>query len=172
MHLKQQLLKITTPELFFVDSEYQQFLKLLQTGKLVKSESPEHHVCVFFIPFNPVTKEILIVHHKKAKQWIVPGGHIEAGELLEDAVRREAQEELGLKIEKVELPFLMTIMDIENVGRTCTAHYDVWYRIPTQEKLKIDPREFHETKWVTKVEARSLITHPTYLTALEKINDF
>lgn len=36
--------------------------------------------------------EILLVRHKK-RGWEVPGGHIESGELFEDAMRRELYEE-------------------------------------------------------------------------------
>lgn len=40
----------------------------------------------------------------KSRKWsdhfVVPGGHIELGEKIEDALRREIKEETGLKIEK------------------------------------------------------------------------
>lgn len=38
---------------------------------------------------------------KWSNLWIVPGGHVEYGETLEDCLEREIKEELGAKIENV-----------------------------------------------------------------------
>lgn len=149
--------------------EYDDFLDLVKSGKLSKADNPEYHCCVFFIPYNPKTKEIFIVHHKKAKQWVVPGGHMEQGELLEDAVKREAKEELGMHIKEVEKPFLFSVMYIHNEGQLCKAHYDTWYLIPITEDLQVDLTEFNEVKWINIQEAKKLITHTTYLKALAKL---
>ncbi len=167
--LVNQLTNLISPELCINNKMYEDFLALIKEGKLTREENPENHCCVFFIPYNPQTKQIFIVHHKKAKQWVVPGGHIEKGEILEDAVKREANEELGIKIEKVVKPFLFSIMYIHNEGQLCKAHHDIWYLIPTKDKLNIDFTEFNDVKWATISEARKIITHKTYLQAIERI---
>lgn len=41
----------------------------------------------------------LLLLHKKLKMWLPPGGHIDAGELPEEACLREIYEETGLKAE-------------------------------------------------------------------------
>src|ERR1035438_2512704 len=49
---------------------------------------------------------ILLVERAKEPlkgYWSIPGGIVEAGEKLEDAVRREVQEETGLEIEPLAM---------------------------------------------------------------------
>ncbi len=169
-NLTSELSHLITPQLFLNQKEYKDFFQLVKSGKLTKNENSEYHCCVFFIPFNPKTKEIFIVHHKKAKQWVVPGGHIEKGELLKDAVKREAKEELGIDVKEIDEPFLFSVMYIHNDGQPCKAHYDSWYLLQTT-KVHVDLTEFNETKWVTKKEAKKNIRHKTYLKALEIISE-
>ena len=52
---------------------------------------------------NPEGKVLLCKSHKWENKWVIPGGHIELGEKMEDALRREIQEETGLRIYSAEL---------------------------------------------------------------------
>lgn len=46
---------------------------------------------------------LLFTSPKWQNEWIVPGGHVEPGETLEEAVKRETLEEIGVEIEIIEL---------------------------------------------------------------------
>jgi 8-oxo-dGTP pyrophosphatase MutT (NUDIX family) len=48
---------------------------------------------------------VLLLKHRfrPGSGWGMPGGYIEAGEQPDDALRRELGEEIGLKLDKVEL---------------------------------------------------------------------
>lgn len=148
------------------------WLKRLEEGGLTRDEQPVSHFCCYFLPYNPKTKEVFIIHHKKSGLWLAPGGHIDKGESLIQALNREIKEELGLiDMAKEEMkPFLLTISPINNPVHSCKEHLDIWYRFQTDGfEFNINPREFHETKWLSINEARKLITDPPNLQALDKI---
>ena len=61
---------------------------------------PEPTVGVFI--FNQKGELLLIKSHKWPDKYVVPGGHVELGERLEEAAIREAKEETGLDIYDLE----------------------------------------------------------------------
>jgi len=61
---------------------------------------PEPTVGAFI--FNAEGKLLLLESHKWPGRYVVPGGHVELGERLEDALAREAREETGLDIHSIE----------------------------------------------------------------------
>ncbi len=61
---------------------------------------PEPTVGVFV--FNPQGELLLLRSHKWPGAYVVPGGHVELGERLEEAARREVREETGLSVNDLE----------------------------------------------------------------------
>ena len=55
------------------------------------------------IIFNPDNKILLCKSHKWNNKYVIPGGHIELGEKMEEALKREIFEETGLKIYDIKL---------------------------------------------------------------------
>ncbi|MDX9832929.1 MAG: NUDIX domain-containing protein [Anaerolineae bacterium] len=51
--------------------------------------------------FDPAGRLFLMRSHKWAGKYVVPGGHVELGESLEDALCREVEEETGLAISDI-----------------------------------------------------------------------
>jgi 8-oxo-dGTP pyrophosphatase MutT (NUDIX family) len=56
----------------------------------------KHFVATGYVVFEGRT---LLLKHKKLGLWLPPGGHIDEGELPEEAVLREIREETGLDVE-------------------------------------------------------------------------
>ena len=52
--------------------------------------------------FNPEGKLFLMKSHKWKDKWVVPGGHIELGETIEESLIREVKEETNLDIYDIE----------------------------------------------------------------------
>ncbi|MDP2815648.1 MAG: NUDIX domain-containing protein [Rectinemataceae bacterium] len=155
-----------SPETFAL---YQQ---RLVEGKLTRDENTQSHFCVYFLPYNPATKDVFIVHHKKSGLWIAPGGHIDEGETLFQALNREIKEELGVERSFTEMPapFLLTITRIDSATHPCKMHFDIWFLLSTDgANFQIDPKEFHETRWVDITAARQIVTDKPNLTALTVI---
>lgn len=64
---------------------------------------PEPTVGIFIL--NPAGEILLLKSHKWPGKFVIPGGHVELGERIEDAAIREAKEETGLDI--YDLKFIM-----------------------------------------------------------------
>lgn len=63
---------------------------------MIEQKYPE--VTAGALIFNPEGKILLIKSHKWKGKYTIPGGHIELGETIEEALRREIKEETGLDI--------------------------------------------------------------------------
>lgn len=163
---------LVTPERCFDEAAYRRFSKRVAQGRLTRDENPDEHFCVYFLPWNPKTKEVFIIHHKKSGLWLAPGGHLDPGELPERAVNREIEEELGIPgfFSKLPQPFFFSIVDIDPLERRCAAHFDLWYLMATDGSgFKVDPREFHASRWASIDEARTVMTDLSNLRALDRV---
>jgi nucleoside triphosphatase len=56
--------------------------------------------------FDPEDKVLLVKQDKWRGKYVIPGGHIELGETIENALRREIMEETGLNIHDIQFALL------------------------------------------------------------------
>ena len=105
--------------------------------------------------FNRQGKLFLMRSHKWKGKWVVPGGHIELGERMEDALRREVKEETNLDIRDIEfLCFQEFIYDERFWKRSHFIFFDYACRTDATEATLNDEAE--EYRWVTLDEALAL----------------
>jgi nucleoside triphosphatase len=116
---------------------------------MADQQFPEPTVGVFI--FNPKGELLLLRSHKWPDAYVVPGGHVELGERLEETAAREAKEETGLDIYDLEfINFQQFIYDpafwkqrhfifFDYAARTDST--DVVLNDEAQEFIWIEPKE-------------------------------
>jgi nucleoside triphosphatase len=105
--------------------------------------------------FNAEGKLFLMNSHKWKGKWVVPGGHIELGERMEDALRREVKEETNLDIYDIEfICFQEFIYDERFWKPSHFIFFDYACRTDaTEVKLNEEAQEY---VWVNLDEALAL----------------
>lgn len=93
-------------------------------------------------------------------QFEVPGGHIEFGETLEEGLKREIREELGIEINLGEIFNAFAYLSYNNTAHSVEADYLATMKAPNQE-IKLNPEDHTEYKWVTQKEAQEILKDNT-----------
>ena len=127
---------------------------------------PEPTVGVFI--FNAADELLLVKSHKWPGKYVVPGGHVELGERLEEAAIREAKEETGLDIRDLQfINFQQFIHDPAFWKHKHFIFFDFMCRTDSLE-VKLN-NEAQEHIWV-KLDAVLHLPLDSYTrTSIEKI---
>lgn len=172
--LKREILKLK--DCLHVDQKILKkfLLRLNKTQGLIRSENPRDHFCAFFLPFDFKKKLIFLGHHKKAQDWIPPGGHIEINETPIKTIKREIIEELQYPLEKEKIKlFDLTIKKINNPLHICKIHWDLWYLIfMPKTDFVFDKREFYDCGWFSLKKALPLVKMENYNQTIKKLLNY
>ncbi|MEK7567354.1 MAG: NUDIX domain-containing protein [Patescibacteria group bacterium] len=108
--------------------------------------------------------EVLVVN-QNGNSWSLPKGHIEDGEEVLTAAKREIYEESG--ISELELvrelgKYRRTAIDKDGKGEIVSIMKEIiiFYFKTKQMDLKPIDKDNPEAKWVSKDEVSSILTHP------------
>ena len=106
--------------------------------------------------FNPEGELLLVKSHKWKNKYVVPGGHVELGETLEEALLREIKEETGLDVYDIELVlFQEFIYDDAFWKRRHFIFFDYACKSDSTEvRLNSEAQEF---VWVSPDDALNLL---------------
>jgi nucleoside triphosphatase len=96
---------------------------------------------------NKEGKILLTKSHKWYDKYTLPGGHIEVGETMKEAVAREVKEEVGLDVEVAELLLMQEAIFAEEFWkRKHFIFFDFLCRSKDQQ-VKLDGGELQEYVW-------------------------
>lgn len=112
---------------------------------------PPEHLAVYFALLDGVERSILLVDHRKASAWLLPGGHVDPDEDPRTTVVREADEELqyAAKFHNMtgDAPLFVSLTQT----RGPNSHTDVtlWFLLKASrlERFTPDPGEFNGAQW-------------------------
>ncbi len=92
--------------------------------------------------------------------WSLPGGRLEQGELLEDAVKREVEEETGIEI---EVGGLVGILEVPG-----DPHYVIldYAATASREHPPVPAQDVSEARWVPLEEVARLPCTPRFVETL------
>lgn len=99
-------------------------------------------------------KSILLLYRGKEKDYTFPKGHVEVGESIEDAMKREVYEETGFSIKEI-ICELSPLSYVDSSNRTVTAHYWIC-TVSGQERIE---REGDRLEWVNIDEVESKLSY-------------
>ncbi len=92
-------------------------------------------------------KILLTKSHKWFDKFTLPGGHIEVGETMEEAVKREVKEEVGLDVEVVEFLLMQeAIFAKEFWKKKHFIFFDYFCKVADQQ-VKLDNDELQDYIW-------------------------
>ncbi|HTY75985.1 MAG TPA: NUDIX hydrolase [Candidatus Nanoarchaeia archaeon] len=95
-------------------------------------------------------------------QWTIPGGVVEVGETLEDAVRRETKEETGIEVQDTSLIDVVDQVHLDKQGRIEYHYVIIDYLVkvkPGEPKAASDAKAL---KWVPLGEVEGYDLTPSF----------
>lgn len=94
---------------------------------------------------------LLLIHHRRLGRWLQPGGHIDPGETVIEAARREIMEETGVNVGE---PVGGGIFDVDvhpipaGKGEPDHMHLDVRFHFEALTDDVVMSDEVNDVRWV------------------------
>ena len=97
--------------------------------------------------------EILYFRNVKWKGLVPPGGHVDYGETLEQALKRETKEETGLEIKSIKLFNVGEMIEPKEFYKRRHFIYFHYLCKIKAGKIKLDEKELVDYEWIDPKEA-------------------
>ena len=104
-------------------------------------------------------EKVLLVRRERAPAqglFSLPGGVVELGETLQEAIEREVAEETGLRVEPIALAGFREVVDRDADGRIRRHFVILCFAARWREGEPVLNEELSESRWVTPTELAGL----------------
>jgi nucleoside triphosphatase len=143
------------------------------------SEAAQHRTIVVGLVWNKDGKLLLCKMNPKRGvfpgQWGLPGGGIEPGEQMEDALRRELREELGVEIREIRPAFFKDSLRKKTLpdGLQIPVYmiFLLFHCTALDDQLQLN-EEFTEYRWVSAEEIKGLNLNEETRDTLERLESW
>lgn len=115
--------------------------------------------------------EILLTRSPKwNNKWTLPGGHVEPGETLTQAIIRENKEELDIETEVIKIIKSGELINSKDFQRPAHfIYFDIYCKINNSNKdIKLDNKELSDYKWLKPEESLKLDLAESYRETVEE----
>jgi mutator protein MutT len=103
-------------------------------------------------------------------KWSFPGGLVNLGEEVREAVKREVKEETGLSIKTGDIAGVIDVVLKDNDGRV-QYHYVIIAFFATRKSGEISPKsDAEDVKWIHLQDLNSLNVTKTAINLLKQLN--
>ena len=114
-------------------------------------------------------EEILLVKSPKwNNKWLMPGGHIETGEKIEESILREVREETGLTLISKGIINFGELINSKDFHRAAHFIYFDIYCQSEKDIINLDNKELIEFKWLKPQAALKMDLAESYQETIEK----
>jgi 8-oxo-dGTP pyrophosphatase MutT (NUDIX family) len=132
------------------------------------------HVTASAFVVDPLSRRILLHHHRRLGRWLQMGGHVDEGEDVVNAALREAREESSLADLRLvtDRPFDIDVHAIPaGKGEPGHLHFDVRFLVSTArpDDAAMDLAESLDLAWLDFDEAERRMNAPESTRAIAKI---
>lgn len=104
--------------------------------------------------------ETLLLHHRDEGRWCFPKGHVDPGETLAVAARREIQEETGVSDVRLASELIEVSYRFYRPAAKVNVHKTtIYFRAYTRTRETHPESTFDRAEWVSLAKARELVPY-------------